>query len=115
MSLRYFVVSFCLPLLAVTAPVRAAEPPGKPNIVFIIADDLGYGDLGCYGQKEIRTPNIDRLAADGMRFTNPYAGSNGCAPSRCALMTGKHPGHGYIRDNRQAKGFPEGQTPVPAD
>jgi arylsulfatase A-like enzyme len=89
----------------------AADTP--PNIVFIIADDLGYGDLGCYGQKKIRTPNIDHLAMEGMRFTNHYAGNNVCAPSRCVLMTGKHPGHAYIRDNRQAKGFEEGQEPVP--
>jgi arylsulfatase A-like enzyme len=85
-----------------------------PNIVFLIADDLGYGDLGCYGQKKIRTPNLDRLAAEGMRFTAHYAGNNVCAPSRCVLMAGKHPGHAYIRDNTQAKGFPEGQEPVPA-
>lgn len=91
---------------------RCEENP--PNIVFIIADDLGYGDLGCYGQKKIHTPNIDRLARDGMRFTDHYSGCNVCAPSRCVLMTGKHPGHGYIRDNRVAKGFPEGQEPVPA-
>lgn len=94
-------------------PGRADEKP--PNVVFLLADDLGYGDLGCYGQKKIKTPNIDRLAAEGMRFTNHYSGSNVCAPSRCTLMTGKHPGHGYIRENRQAKGFPEGQEPVPAD
>ncbi len=95
------------------AQCRAEEKP--PNIVFIIADDLGYGDLGCYGQKKIHTPNIDRLATESMRFTNHYSGSNVCAPSRCALMTGKHPGHAYIRENHQAKGFPEGQEPVPAD
>jgi arylsulfatase A-like enzyme len=89
----------------------SAEPP--PNIVFIIADDLGYGDLGCYGQTKIKTPHIDRLAREGMRFTSHYSGSNVCAPSRCVLMTGLHPGHAYIRDNRQAKGFPEGQEPVP--
>jgi arylsulfatase A len=85
----------------------------RPNIVFIIADDLGFGDLGCYGQTKIRTPNIDRLATEGMRFTAHYSGSNVCAPSRCVLMTGEHPGHGYIRDNQQAKGFAEGQEPVP--
>jgi arylsulfatase len=94
--------------------VRAADPPVKPNIVFIIADDLGYGDLGCYGQKKIRTPNLDTLSAEGMRFTAHYSGHNVCAPSRCVLMTGKHPGHGYIRENRQARGFAEGQEPVPA-
>jgi arylsulfatase A len=98
---------------AVAGQSHAAEKP--PNIVFIIADDLGYGDLGCYGQQKIRTPHIDRLAGEGMRFTAHYSGSNVCAPSRCVLMTGKHPGHGYIRENRQAKGFMEGQEPVPAD
>ena len=70
-----------------------------PNIVFILADDLGYGDLGCYGQKQIQTPNLDRLAAEGMRFTQCYAGSTVCAPSRCALITGKHTGHATIRGN----------------
>jgi hypothetical protein len=67
--------------------------------VFFIADDLAYGDLGCYGQKRIRTPNIDRLADEGMRFTSHYSGHNVCAPSRCVLMTGLHPGHAYVRDN----------------
>jgi arylsulfatase A-like enzyme len=71
----------------------------RPNIVFVLADDLGYGDLGCYGQKRILTPNIDRLAADGVRFTQFYAGSTVCAPSRCVLMTGLHIGHCYIRGN----------------
>lgn len=70
-----------------------------PNIIFILADDLGYGDLGCYGQTDIKTPNIDKLAAEGMRFTSCYAGSTVCAPSRCALMTGKHTGHSRIRGN----------------
>jgi arylsulfatase len=85
----------------------------RPNIVFIIADDLGYGDLGCYGQTKIKTPNLDQLATAGMRFTAHYSGHNVCAPSRCVLMTGVHPGHAFIRDNRQAKGFDEGQVPVP--
>ena len=71
----------------------------KPNIIFIMADDLGYGDLGCYGQKKIKTPNIDRIAKEGMRFTQAYAGSSVCAPSRCSLMTGMHNGHNRLRDN----------------
>jgi arylsulfatase A-like enzyme len=82
--------------------VFAAGPPprtGKPNIIFILADDLGYGDLGCYGQKKIKTPNIDRLAAEGIRFTQCYAGTTVCAPSRSALMTGQHTGHTRIRGN----------------
>ena len=72
---------------------------GPPNLVFIMADDLGYGDLGCYGQARIKTPHIDRLAAEGMKFTQFYAGSTVCAPSRCVLMTGYHTGHCFIRGN----------------
>jgi arylsulfatase A-like enzyme len=75
------------------------EAANKPNIIYIMADDLGYGDLGCYGQKRIKTPNIDRMAAQGVRFTQFYAGSTVCAPSRCVLMTGLHLGHCYIRGN----------------
>ncbi len=71
----------------------------RPNIIFILADDLGYGDLGCYGQKLIQTPNLDRMAAEGMRFTQFYAGSTVCAPSRCVLMTGEHMGHCHVRGN----------------
>ena len=71
----------------------------KPNIVYILADDLGYNELGCYGQDKIETPNIDALAASGIRFTQHYSGSPVCAPSRCVLMTGKHTGHAYIRGN----------------
>ncbi|MGL6195028.1 MAG: arylsulfatase [Thermoguttaceae bacterium] len=83
----------------------------RPNIVFILADDLGYGDLGCYGQKKIKTPEIDKLADAGIKFTRHYAGNNVCAPSRCVLMTGLHPGHAYIRDNKEIQ--PEGQFPIP--
>ncbi|HYP06800.1 MAG TPA: arylsulfatase [Bryobacteraceae bacterium] len=82
----------------------------KPNIVFILADDLGYGDLGCYGQKRVATPNIDALAASGMRFTQFYCGSTVCAPSRCALMTGKHLGHARIRGNARVDLLPEDLT-----
>src|SRR5262249_36171315 len=91
----------------------SASAADRPNFVFILADDLGYGDLGCYGQAKIRTPNLDRMAAEGLRFTAHYSGHNVCAPSRCVLMTGKHPGHAYIRDNRRVVGQ-EGQEPVPA-
>src|SRR5437868_2753077 len=76
-----------------------AWPAERPNIVFILADDLGYGDLSCFGQQKFTTPNIDRIASEGMKLTAHYAGHNVCAPSRCALMTGLHPGHGYIREN----------------
>jgi uncharacterized sulfatase len=88
----------------------AAEPQQPPNIIFIMVDDLGYGDLGCYGQKTIETPNIDRLAAEGMRFTDFYAGSTVCAPSRCVLMTGLHTGHCYIRGNGKLNLRPEDVT-----
>ena len=76
-----------------------AEEVARPNVVLIVADDLGYGDLGCYGQKLIATPRLDAMAAEGLRFTNFYAGSTVCAPSRCVLMTGFHTGHCYIRGN----------------
>lgn len=73
--------------------------PSKPNIVYILADDLGYGDIGCYGQDVIKTPNIDKLAQQGMRFTQHYSGSTVCAPSRSSLLTGLHTGHTYVRGN----------------
>ncbi|MHC4672455.1 MAG: arylsulfatase [Planctomycetota bacterium] len=83
----------------------------KPNIIFILADDLGYGDLGCYGQKNVKTPNLDNMALEGMRFTQHYAGTSVCAPSRCSLITGLHTGHTYVRGNKFIK--PEGQLPIP--
>jgi arylsulfatase A-like enzyme len=88
----------CLASTGFSAP-DAQPAAGRPNILFILADDLGYGDLGCYGQKQIQTPVIDRLAAEGIRFTQCYAGSTVCAPSRCCLMTGLHTGHARIRGN----------------
>jgi uncharacterized sulfatase len=83
------------------APNSPAPMPRRPNIIFILADDLGYGDLGCYGQTRIKTPNLDQLAADGIRFTSCYAGSTVCAPSRAALMLGQHTGHSFLRGNSQ--------------
>ncbi len=80
------------------------QKESRPNIVFILADDMGYGDLACYGNKVIKTPNIDRLAKDGIRFTSAYAGSAVSSPSRCALLTGKHTGHTTIRDNFAKQG-----------
>jgi arylsulfatase A-like enzyme len=100
-------------LALVFRPSADAAPARPPNIIFIVADDLGYGDIGAFGQKFIRTPNLDRLAAEGMRLTQHYSGNAVCAPSRCVLMTGWHPGHAFIRDNREMK--PEGQYPIPAD
>lgn len=83
-----------------------------PNIVFLIADDLGYGDIGPFGQTKIKTPSLDKLAAEGMKLTRHYSGNAVCAPSRCVLMTGLHPGHTQVRDNREMK--PEGQFPLTA-
>jgi arylsulfatase A-like enzyme len=83
----------------------------RPNIIYILADDLGYGDLSCYGQKKFETPNIDKLAAEGMLFTQHYSGSTVCAPSRSALMTGMHTGHTVVRGNKEIR--PEGQHPIP--
>lgn len=92
-----WLVALCGLLGSSLWPAVQAAP--RPNIIFILADDLGYGDLGCYGQQRIRTPRIDRLAAEGLRFTQAYAGSTVCAPSRCALMTGRHMGHARVRGN----------------
>jgi len=84
--------------------VPGADARRKPNVVFILADDLGYAEVGCYGQKKIKTPNIDKLAAEGMRFTQAYSGNPVCAPSRCTLMTGLHTGHSQVRGNKQMGG-----------
>lgn len=84
----------------------------KPNIIFIIADDMGYGDLGCYGQTKILTPNLDLLASEGIRFTNHYAGTSVCAPSRCVLMTGMHTGHSVVRGNKEVNPYGQFQIPV---
>lgn len=100
-------------LLSIDAIICASEvdPRGVPNIVLILADDLGYRELGCYGQQLIKTPNIDALAKQGMRLTQHYCGNAVCAPSRCVLMTGKHPGHAFVRNNKSTP--PEGQQPIP--
>ena len=100
-------------LTLVLVAAATASAAAKPNVIFILADDLGYGDLGCFGENKIKTPNLDRLAAEGMRFTQAYAGTTVCAPSRCALMTGQHTGHCSIRGNKGIK--PEGQEPMPAN
>jgi arylsulfatase A len=101
----------CTPVLVAAFLVSSFFALARPNIIFILADDLGYGDIGAFGQTKIRTPNLDKLAAEGMRFTQHYAGNAVCAPSRCVLMTGKHPGHAWIRNNREVQ--PEGQPPLP--
>lgn len=96
-------------LLLMTGLFAGAQQ--KPNIIFILADDMGYGDLGCYGQDQIATPHIDELASGGIRFTQFYSGTSVCAPSRASLMTGLHTGHTPIRGNYEIK--PEGQLPLP--
>jgi arylsulfatase A len=101
------IISTCLLLLTACKKQRTEDP----NIVFIIADDLGYGDLSCYGQTHFTTPNIDQIAKEGIKFTQHYAGSTVCAPSRSVLLTGLHSGHTPIRGNGNVK--PEGQIPIP--
>jgi arylsulfatase len=124
--------TLCIGLLIAIATGCASEKENKeskrPNIIFILADDLGYGELGCFGQELIETPHIDALASSGMKFTQHYSGSPVCAPSRCVLLTGKHSGHAYIRGNDEwrdrgevwdyramiADSTLEGQRPLPA-
>lgn len=113
-----FLISAVISAGAFAGPREASD---RPNIIYILADDLGYAELGSYGQKIIRTPHIDRIAAEGIRFTQHYSGQAVCAPARCSLMTGMHMGHSFIRDNGNPKGrvrddamslFP-GQNPIP--
>lgn len=98
-----FTIGFFLP--------DAGMAQRRPNVILIVADDMGYGDLGCYGQQLIRTPHLDSLAKKGIRFTDFYSGTSVCAPSRAALMTGMHTGHTPVRGNFEIK--PEGQFPMP--
>ena len=108
-------VAFLVTCMGMTLVLHAGEPARKPNIIFIMADDLGYGDIGPFGQKIIQTPTLDKLAAEGMKFTQHYAGSPVCAPARCVLMTGKNPGHAFVRDNHEIGSWYsfEGQIPIP--
>lgn len=131
MHYQYFI-SRSLILLIIVLSLGSCESENeqnnsKPNIILILADDLGYGDLGCYGQEIIETPNIDKLADDGIRFTQFYSGAPVCAPARCILLTGKHSGNAYIRGNDEwnsrgnvwdyramiADSTLEGQRPMP--
>lgn len=112
MSIRSSVLCVCLGLLLIKAALPAHAQQRPPNIVLILADDLGYGDLSCYGQQKFKTPNMDRLAREGMLFTQYYAGTSVCAPSRSALLTGQDTGHTPIRGNKSVQ--PEGQWPLPA-
>jgi len=94
-----------------------AQTKSRPNIIYIYADNLGYGELGSYGQQKMKMPNLDLLAKEGIRFTDHYTGAPVCAPARCMLMTGKHSGHSYIRGNYELGGFEDdkegGQMPLP--
>jgi len=93
--------------------VKSYYTTQQPNIIYILADDLGYGDLSCYGQTHFQTPNIDKLAKNGIKFTQHYSGSTVCSPSRSSLMTGQHTGHTFIRGNKEIQ--PEGQHPLEAE
>ncbi|HKO81410.1 MAG TPA: sulfatase-like hydrolase/transferase, partial [Chitinophagaceae bacterium] len=112
-------VFFLLYAVLVSGQAPKAKPVAAklPNIIYIYADDLGYGELGCYGQQKIKTPNLNRMAKEGTRFTQHYSGAPVCAPSRAMLMTGKHGGHSYIRGNYEMGGFEDstegGQMPLP--
>lgn len=107
--IRLGIFAICLSLAA----TLSADEKRPPNIIYILADDLGYGDLSCLGQEKFETPHIDELKSKGMFFTQHYSGSTVCAPSRSALMTGQHTGHTFVRGNKEV--MPEGQHPIPAD
>jgi len=120
MDRRQFLQGITIGTFALGSNILSAKKEGyvrRLNVVLIMADDLGWKELGCYGQEKIKTPNIDRLAAEGMMFTQAYSGSAVCAPARCCLMTGMHGGHAYIRNNGEIKNStPDrygGQTPIP--
>lgn len=113
------VVMLVHALIAAAQTNHTTNRQRLPNIIYIYSDDMGYGELGCYGQQKIKTPNLDRMAAEGMRFTQHYTSTPVCAPARCMLMTGKHGGHSYIRGNKELGGFADsserGQLPLPAN
>ncbi len=127
-SILLFIV-FSLTLFKCNSLKTEVQKAGQPNIIFILADDLGYGELGCFGQEKIETPHIDKLAENGMKFTQYYAGAPVCAPSRCVLLTGLHAGHAFVRSNDEWKErgnvwdytkatedpYLEGQRPIPAN
>lgn len=111
-SVRFALFTLVLSVALAPTHAAAAASAAKPNIIFVLSDDLAQGDLGCYGQKLIQTPNLDRMAREGTRFTQAYCGTTVCAPSRASLMVGQHTGHSPIRANREIQ--PEGQMPLPA-
>ncbi len=116
MMLRNDIIFLLFTLLILSAcgsrQNSGSQEAALPNIIYILADDLGYGDLACYGQDKFATPNLDKLALEGIRFTRHYSGCTVCAPSRSVLMTGLHTGHTPIRGNQEVQ--PEGQSPLPA-
>lgn len=109
--INLILIIFFTILVVTNLSFKSQQKDSRPNIIFILADDLGYSDIGAYGQKLIRTPSLDSMAKNGMRFLQFYAGTSVCAPSRSSLMTGMHTGHTYIRGNRETQ--PEGQWPLP--
>lgn len=115
-KLKYFSRSWLL-FLALVCGVHATAQQRLPNIIYIYADDLGYGETGPYGQQKIKTPNLDRMAKEGIKFTQHYTSTPVCAPARCMLLTGRHGGHSFIRGNYEMGGFPDslegGQMPLP--
>jgi len=108
--MKTLVMLLCISLLLFSCAEKESPDP-QPNIIFFLADDLGYGDPSCFGQEKFKTPNLDMLAAEGMMLTQHYSGSTVCAPSRSALMTGQHTGHTPVRGNKEVQ--PEGQWPLP--
>ncbi|WP_373515227.1 arylsulfatase [Persicitalea sp.] len=117
MNNRVLACPILIFLALICAAADTIAQSKSPNIIFIMADDLGYGDLGCYGQEKIKTPRIDQIAKEGMRFTDFYAGATVCAPSRCSLLTGKHNGNAYVRGNYEIGHWRSylGQLPIPAE
>lgn len=109
----FYAASILLVFGCTNDPKKTEKQPRRPNIIYILADDLGYGDLSCYGQTKFTTPNIDKLASEGIKFTQHYSGATVCAPSRSSLMTGLHTGHTPIRGNKEWQ--PEGQWPMSAE
>ena len=116
MIINIIRISIAIACALPVAQALAETPSRKPNIIFIMCDDMGYGQLGCYGQQKIKTPRIDQMAKEGLRLTDYYAGTAVCAPSRCSLMTGQHVGRTFIRGNYEImKGAhnESGQLPIP--
>lgn len=115
--MKYYSLLFVCLFYGITLHAQAPDRGERPNIIYIYADDLGYGELEAYGQLKIKTPNLNKIRKEGMKFTNHYTSTPVCAPARCMLLTGKNGGHSYIRGNYELGGFPDsleaGQMPLP--